>query len=99
LKCALTTLLQIIDQSKQWTNENFNKLLPIVLVNLRIGLFCKESNFLNNLEPSPIVQWEFPSRLDMEPMVNYFLNYLILSYYFRVIINTSTDTIKNYSYF
>lgn len=67
MKYALQILLQFIDQSKQWTNENFNKLLPIVLVYLRCGLFFNNFKFFNDLQPSPIVQWENPSRLDIVP--------------------------------
>ncbi|VVC38289.1 Hypothetical protein CINCED_3A007584 [Cinara cedri] len=67
MKYALHILLQLIDQSKQWTNENFNKLLPIVLVYSRYGLFFNNFKFFNDLQPSPIVQWENPSRLDILP--------------------------------
>ncbi|KAL5242408.1 hypothetical protein ACI65C_009818 [Semiaphis heraclei] len=70
LKYGLQILLQLIDQSKQWTNDNFNKLLPIVLVYLRYGLIFNQSKFLNDLQPSPIVQWENPSRLDIVPTIN-----------------------------
>ncbi|XP_050056639.1 uncharacterized protein LOC114126962 isoform X3 [Aphis gossypii] len=70
LKCGLQILSQLIEQSKQWTNDNFNKLLPIVLLYLRYGLIFNQSKFLNDLQPSPIVQWENPSRLDIVPMIN-----------------------------
>lgn len=72
----LKILLLLIDQSKQWTNENFNKLLPITLVYLRCGLISKESNYLNNLQPSPIVQWDNPTRLDIIPTVNTFTSHI-----------------------
>lgn len=70
LKYGLQILSQLIEQSKQWTNDNFNKLLPIVLLYLRYGLIFNQSKFLNDLQPSPIVQWENPSRLDIVPMIN-----------------------------
>lgn len=88
MKYALQILLQLIDQSKQWTNENFNKLLPIVLVYLRFGLVFNQSKFLNDLQPSPIVQWEYPSRLDIVPTVSYIKSVLILFSIFRVIADT-----------
>ncbi|XP_025195470.1 uncharacterized protein LOC112594729 isoform X2 [Melanaphis sacchari] len=70
LKYGLQILSQLIEQSKQWTNDNFNKLLPIVLLYLRYGLIFNQSKFLYDLQPSPIVQWENPSRLDIVPMIN-----------------------------
>ncbi|KAL4096554.1 hypothetical protein QTP88_021483 [Uroleucon formosanum] len=70
LKYGLQILSQLIDQSKQWTHDNFNKLLPIVLVYLRYGVIFNQSKFLNDLQPSPIVQWENPSRLDIVPTIN-----------------------------
>lgn len=76
MKYVLKILLLLIDQSKQWTNENFNKLLPIILVYLRYGLISKESNYLNNLQPSPIVQWDNPTRLDIVPTVNTFTSHI-----------------------
>lgn len=71
LKYAFKILLLLIDQSKQWTNDTLNILLPIILVYLRYGLGYKESEFLSDLQPSPIVQWENPSRLDIVPTVNF----------------------------
>lgn len=70
MKYALHILLQLIDLSKQWTNENFNKLLPIILLYLRYGLIFNQSMFLNDLQPSPIVQWENLTKLDIAPMVS-----------------------------
>lgn len=70
MKYALHILLQLIDLSKQWTNENFNKLLPIILLYLRYGLIFDQSMFLNDLQPSPIVQWENLTKLDVAPMVS-----------------------------
>jgi len=67
-------LLQLVDQSKQWTNENFSKLLPIVLVYLRYGLIFNQSEVFDNLQPSPIVQWENLSRLSDVPNVSLVLN-------------------------
>lgn len=78
MKYALQISLQLISQSKQWTNENFNKLLPIVLVYLRHGLIFNKSEFLNDLQPSPIVQWEDPSKSDILPKVGLFLIAYIL---------------------
>lgn len=80
MKYALQILLQLIDQSKLWTNENFNKLLPIILVYLRYGLIFNPQNFINNLQPSPFVQWEHLSKLDIAPKVHkmkIFLNIII----------------------
>lgn len=76
MKYVLKIWLLLIDQSKQWTNENFNKLLPITLVYLRYGFISKESNYLNNLQPSPIVQWDNPTRLDIVPTVNTFTSHI-----------------------
>lgn len=70
MKYTLQILLQLIDQSKLWTNENFNKLLPIILVYLRYGLIFNAQNFVNDLQPSPIVQWEHLSKLDIAPKVS-----------------------------
>lgn len=67
-------MLQLVDQSKQWTNENFSKLLPIVLVYLRYGLIFNQSEVFDNLQPSPIVQWENLSRLSDVPNVSLVLN-------------------------
>lgn len=81
MKYTLRILLQLIDQSKKWTNDNFNKLLPIILVYLRYGLIFNQSEFLNDLQPSPIVQWEDPSKPDLLLKVGLFLiaNILILN--------------------
>lgn len=83
LKYSLQVLLQLIDNSKLWTNENFNKLLPIILVYLRYGLIFNSHKFLNDLQPSPIVQWEHLSKLDIAPSVSL----IKIFYCFMLLIN------------
>ncbi|XP_050436068.1 uncharacterized protein LOC126842896 [Adelges cooleyi] len=70
LKYSLKILLQLVDESKLWTNNNFNKLLSLVLLYLRYGLISDYSKLPNDLQPSPIVQWETPSRLDIGQTTN-----------------------------
>ncbi|XP_050535616.1 uncharacterized protein LOC126902414 isoform X2 [Daktulosphaira vitifoliae] len=70
LKYNLKILQELIESSKIWTINNFNKILPIVLLYLRYGLLSDYSLIPSNLEPSPIVQWETPSRLDISQTTN-----------------------------